>query len=248
MSVGEPGSAKKSSSIGKDMSKAAEHQTATSTSQATTPSRSNLTFKFNKSKKETSNTSSNSNSDPTSQLASVTSTPRKKIEKLDYKSGIEILDAYKAKYKQSICLYQDELLGEDEKHLLDGKMEAVILEGGVGQAEERIGGGVEARVENEVEANEIGKPFLRSLKQSIKSKMRRSVEDKRLLIEAENNEASNNEGVTTVTTLETTSRLIAGEDKPKASKEVDKKEKEKEKEMTEKDKKKSTKLKKIVFV
>ena len=78
-----------------------QHQTQQQqqqTSNTSTPNRT-IGFKFNKSKKEVNSASnSNNNSNPTSQFPSVTSTPRKKLEKLNYKSGIDILELYKAKH------------------------------------------------------------------------------------------------------------------------------------------------------
>ncbi|RNA13662.1 hypothetical protein BpHYR1_016282 [Brachionus plicatilis] len=50
----------------------------------------NLAFKFNRAKKDSTMTSPSS---------SMNSTPRKKFEKLNYKSGADILDIYKAKLK-----------------------------------------------------------------------------------------------------------------------------------------------------
>ena len=70
-----------------------QHHISSNTS---TPNRT-IGFKFNKSKKESSATT-NPNSNPSSQFASITSTPRKKLERLNYRSGNDILEAYKKRH------------------------------------------------------------------------------------------------------------------------------------------------------
>lgn len=62
------------------------------------PSR-NLAFKFNKSKKDSAMTSPSS---------STNSSPRKKFEKLNYKTGSDILEIYKAKLKAKLITKESE--------------------------------------------------------------------------------------------------------------------------------------------
>jgi uncharacterized LabA/DUF88 family protein len=75
--------------------------------QQSTPVRS-TGFKFNKSKKE--NQQLNQSSSP-----SLTSTPRKKQEKLNYKSGIDILELYKSKNPDLILLCTKSIKSPDLK-------------------------------------------------------------------------------------------------------------------------------------
>ncbi len=211
--------------------------TTAATSQTTTPSRSNLAFKFNKSKKESSNTSSNSNSDPASQHASVTSTPRKKIEKLNYKAGTDILEAYKIKYKHSVCLINSELTDADMKTLEKAQQQSNGEQASIVDVKKS-----ESNVFEENEKSSGGGGVLRSFKDSIKSKMRRVVEEKRALLDADNNEQIVLENVP------------ADEPKPSSTSDNNNNDNQPETEVAEnndenaKNGKKSSKLKKIVFV
>lgn len=72
---------------------------------SSTPNR-NIAFKFNKSKKEKKDTNSAGN---VPQYPSISSSPRKKIEKLNYKSGSDILEIYKSKYKSKLSIYDVEV-------------------------------------------------------------------------------------------------------------------------------------------
>jgi hypothetical protein len=110
----------------------------------------------------------------------MTSTPRKKIEKLNYKAGTDILEAYKSKYKQSICLVNSELTDVDVK-LLDN------IEQQAKDEQIKTSTVKESNEYDEVEKGSNG-GVLKSFKDSIKSKMRRVIEEKRALLEADNNE------------------------------------------------------------
>jgi hypothetical protein len=88
-------------------------------------------FKFNKTKKERGRAGLEmgiaTTSNPNSQSTSSTNTPRKKIEKLDYRTGVDILEAYKAKLKIKMQLYklnssESEGKADENKHVeLKGK-------------------------------------------------------------------------------------------------------------------------------
>jgi len=108
----------------------------TSASATSTPNKTAAQgFKFNKTKKDRSGRAGmefgvggvSTTSNPNSQSTSSTNTPRKKIEKLDYRSGVDILEAYKAKLKIKMQLYKlnnpDSQIATDEnKHIeLKGK-------------------------------------------------------------------------------------------------------------------------------
>lgn len=107
----------------------------TSASATSTPNKTAAQgFKFNKTKKERGRAGSefgtgglSTTSNPNSQSTSSTNTPRKKIEKLDYRSGVDILEAYKAKLKVKMQLYklnnpESEIRADESKHVeLKGK-------------------------------------------------------------------------------------------------------------------------------
>jgi hypothetical protein len=206
--------------------------TTSNQSAANTPNRSAIVFKFNKSKKETSGGSSNSNSDPASQHASLTSTPRKKIEKLNYKTGTDILEAYKSKYKNSVTLNSVDLVDAQVKLLTSQASKEADVIKSHDESLEFI------KDVNEESANggEKTGSIMRSLKDSIKSKMRRVVEEKRALLEADQNEEIE------LNVLESEIKK-PGSDAPTTSGAVD----DEECSLEKKDSKKA-KLKKIVFV
>lgn len=219
-----------------------------------TPTRGYL-FKFNKNKKEANHVSQNSggsgsnpNSDPVSQHTSVTSTPRKKIEKLNYKSGIEILEAYKLKYKTNINLYEktseeltNQLIAESNKTAASN----LVGEESTSVKESVLNSEIKAKEEENVKVNEINeviikdkdehRPYLKSVRNSIKNKMRKVVEEKRMLLssaEANENQDTEQPATETATTSATDQAAAAATDTTADEK---------------KDGKKS-KLKKIVFV
>jgi hypothetical protein len=206
-----------------------------SSSNTTTPNR-NLIFKFKKSIKETHPSSSNLNSDPNTQQNSLQSTPRKKIEKLNYKAGIEILENYKAKYRQNVSNDEISALIANASSLNSSYIRQPSVKAYERKENVSDNNKSEAsRFQDVQEAKGGGDSSLRSLKESFKNKMRKVAEEKRSLIHSEQIEMEN------LSLAKTTPATTTNQKS------------EKENESTENNddntkSKKTSKLKKIIFV